>query len=91
LWCRLTVNLDAFAERWVRTMKTECLSKLILFGETSLRRILHELLKHYHHELTTKAKTISCSSVPLLRSRPKIDLGFHCHHRLGVRGIPTPR
>src|SRR3954466_6335099 len=31
-------NLNAFAERWVRSVKSECLSKLILFGEPSLRR-----------------------------------------------------
>jgi transposase InsO family protein len=42
-------NLNAFAERWVRSIKTECLSKLILFGEASLRRTITEFLKHYHH------------------------------------------
>jgi hypothetical protein len=31
-------NLNAYAERWVRSVKEECLSKLILFGEQSLRR-----------------------------------------------------
>jgi transposase InsO family protein len=33
-------NLNAFAERWVRSVKEECLSHLILFGERSLRRAL---------------------------------------------------
>jgi putative transposase len=37
-------NLNAFAERWVRSVKQECLSKLILFGESSLRRVLTDLL-----------------------------------------------
>ena len=32
-------NLNAYAERWVRSVKEECLSKVILFGERSLRRI----------------------------------------------------
>jgi hypothetical protein len=31
-------NSDAFAESWVRSIKYECLSKLILFGEVSPRR-----------------------------------------------------
>ena len=31
-------NLNAFAERWVKSVKDDCLSKLILFGERSLRR-----------------------------------------------------
>ena len=41
-------NLNAYAERWVRSVKEECLSKLILFGEGSLRRALHNYTVHYH-------------------------------------------
>ena len=33
-------NLNAYAERWVRSVKEECLSRLILFGEASLRHAL---------------------------------------------------
>jgi hypothetical protein len=33
-------NLNAYAERWVRSVKEECLCKVILFGERSLRRAL---------------------------------------------------
>jgi len=43
-------NLNAFAERWVRSVKQECLSKLILFGEGPLSRTLTEFLAHYHGE-----------------------------------------
>jgi len=43
-------NLNAFAERWVRPAKQERLSKLILFGEGSLRRALQEFIGHYHAE-----------------------------------------
>jgi transposase InsO family protein len=43
-------DLNAFAERWVRSVKEECLAKLILFGEGSLRRALHQYVAHYHHE-----------------------------------------
>jgi putative transposase len=41
-------NLNAFAERWVCSIRQECLSKLILFGEASLRRALTEFIEHYH-------------------------------------------
>ena len=41
-------NLNAFSERWVRSIKDERLSKLILFGESSLRWALREYLTHYH-------------------------------------------
>ncbi|MHC4932522.1 MAG: integrase core domain-containing protein [Planctomycetota bacterium] len=43
-------NLNAFAERWVRSVKDECLSRLILFGEGSLRKALDQYLAHYRHE-----------------------------------------
>ena len=33
-------NLNAYAERWVRSVKEECLSRLIRFGEASLRHAL---------------------------------------------------
>ena len=35
---QLTASANAFAERWVRSVKSECLSHFILFGEGSLRR-----------------------------------------------------
>src|SRR5215469_5901295 len=42
-------NLNAHAERWVRSVKEECLSKLILFGEASLRRALTEFIDHFEY------------------------------------------
>ena len=49
-------NLNAFAERWVRSIKSECLSKLILVGEGSLRQAVTEYLEHYHHERNHQGK-----------------------------------
>jgi putative transposase len=49
-------NLNAFVERWVRSVKQECLSRLILFGEGSLRRALTEFLEHYHAERNHQGK-----------------------------------
>jgi putative transposase len=49
-------NLIAFAERWVRSVKQECLSKLILFGEGSLKRALTEFIAHYHSERPHQGK-----------------------------------
>jgi hypothetical protein len=37
-------------------VKEECLSKLILFGERSLRRALSEYVKHYHAERKHQGK-----------------------------------
>ena len=41
-----SLNLNALAERWVCSIKQECLSKLILIGEGSLRRALTEHIDH---------------------------------------------
>ena len=49
-------NLNAFAERWVRSVKQECLSKLILCGEGTLSRTLAEFSAHYHNERNHQGK-----------------------------------
>src|SRR5215831_12443131 len=49
-------NLNAHAERWDRSIKEECLTKLILFGENSLRRVVSEFLEHYHQERNHQGK-----------------------------------
>ena len=40
----------AYAERFVRTIKESCLGRMILFGEASLRKSIHEFVVNYHHE-----------------------------------------
>ena len=43
-------NLNAHAERLVRSVKEECLDHLILSSESQLRYALSEYLQYYHHE-----------------------------------------
>lgn len=43
-------NLNAFVERYMRSMKSDCLNKMIFFGEGSMRRALAEFTEHYHTE-----------------------------------------
>ena len=43
-------NLNAYAERFVRSIKEACLERLILFGENSLRTAAREFVAHYHTE-----------------------------------------
>ena len=43
-------NMNAFAERFVRSIKDECLSRMIFFGEGRLRRALTEFVANYHEE-----------------------------------------
>jgi hypothetical protein len=41
-------NLNAYAERFVRTIKEGCLEQMILFGEDSLRKAFREFVAHYN-------------------------------------------
>jgi putative transposase len=41
---------NAYAERFVRSIKDECLSRMIFIGHASLRRAVAEYLNHYHAE-----------------------------------------
>jgi transposase InsO family protein len=43
-------NLNAHAERFVRSIKESCLERLIFFGEDSLRRVIQNFVVHYHSE-----------------------------------------
>jgi hypothetical protein len=43
-------NLNAYMERWFRSLKSECLDRMIFFGERSLRNAVREYLAHYHAE-----------------------------------------
>jgi transposase InsO family protein len=43
-------NCNAYAERFVRSIKEECLDRLIVLGERHLRRAIAEFVAHYHAE-----------------------------------------
>ncbi len=43
-------NANAYAERWVRTVREECLDWLLIWGRRHLERVLDEYLRHYNHE-----------------------------------------
>jgi putative transposase len=77
-------NLNAFAERWVRSIKSECLSKLILFGEASLRRAITPFIEHYHLERPHQGKGNQLLfPSPAVRSPSPHPNRIQCHQRLG--------
>jgi putative transposase len=43
-------NLNAYAERFVRSIKESCLDRMIFFGEQSLRTAIQKFAAHYHSE-----------------------------------------
>jgi len=74
-------NLNAYAERWVRSVKEECLSKVILFGERSLRRALSEYVEHFHAERNHQGKG-NILLFPRDRQRHR-EGSVQCRERLG--------
>ena len=70
--------MNAHAERWVRSAKDECLSKIILFGERSLRRATKEYVEHYHTERNHQGK-----GNVLLFQEARRDNRLQCRERLG--------
>ena len=43
-------NLNAYAERFVLSIKSECLDRMVLVGERHLRRAIGSYVEHYHLE-----------------------------------------
>ena len=76
-------NLNAFAERWVKSVKEEVLSKLILFGEASLRRALREYLVHYHVERNHQGKDNVLLFPTATKAENRVNGLVRCKERLG--------
>ena len=49
----LSPNLNAYSERFVRSIKEKCLGRMIFVGQASLRRAISEYMAHYHSERNT--------------------------------------
>src|SRR5262245_41136757 len=75
-------NLNAYTERWVRSVKDEALARMMLFGEGSLRHILSEYVDHYHQERNHQGKG-NLLLVPPPRPEGEADGPIQCRERLG--------
>src|SRR5258708_5236381 len=74
-------NLNAYAERFVRSIKSECLAQIIPIGEALLRRAVREYVGHYHAERNHQGidNRLISSSADGSRSGGSIE----CRVRLG--------
>ena len=72
-------NLNAYAERFVLSIKSECLNRMVLIGERHLRRAIGSYVEHYHLERPHQG----IGNLPL-RGVPKPSEGVVLRHeRLG--------
>ena len=74
-------NLNAFVERFFRSLKSECLGRLIFFGQKSLERAVRQYLEHYHSERNHQGLSNRLIA-------PADEVGsatgdIQCHERLG--------
>ena len=74
-------NCNAFAERFVRSIKEECLDRMILFGEASLRRVLRAYVIHYHSERNHQG--VGNRLLEPLATVSLINEPIQCRERLG--------
>jgi putative transposase len=77
-----TPDLNAYAERWGRPVKEERLSRLILFGERTLRHALSEFEAHYHQERPHQGKG-NVVLMPSPHHRTARQGHVPCQERLG--------
>ena len=74
-------NLNSFLERFFLSLKSECLNRMIFFGDDSLRRAVKEYLSHHHRERNHQGL-----DNPLIEStEPPVDPpgDIECRERLG--------
>jgi transposase InsO family protein len=74
-------NCNAFAERFVRSIREECLNRMILFGEASLRRALRAYVIHYHSERNHQG--VGNRLLEPLAKVGSTNDPVHCRERLG--------
>jgi transposase InsO family protein len=60
-------NLNAYAERFVRSVKAECTGRMVFFSRSSLERALTHYVAHYHEERNHQGlqnRLLKCSHGP---------------------------
>ena len=67
-------NLNAYAERFVRSIKEECLNRVVPLGEGHLRLIVHEYVEHYHRERNHQGLDNQLLQRPPPPRRPDADV-----------------
>jgi putative transposase len=74
-------NLNAYAERFARSIKDECLDRMIFVGQASLRRAVGEYIEHYHEERNHQG--LANRLLRPSKTTGAMDGRVRCHARLG--------
>ncbi len=74
-------DLNAYAERFVLPIRSECLDQIIPLGEHHLRKPVWEYTEHYHAERNHQGRGNELIETPC--EEPKMDGAVECQERLG--------
>ena len=74
-------DLNAYAERFVRSIKSECLAQIAPLGERNLRNAVKEYTEHYHFERNHQGLDNQLIEKP--SDEPNMDNAVGCQERLG--------
>jgi transposase InsO family protein len=74
-------NLNAYMERWFRSLKSECLDRMIFFGRKSPENAVREYVEHYHSERNHQG--LGNELIEPLKSVGAIAGKVECRQRLG--------
>ncbi len=74
-------DLNAYAERFVLSIRSECLDQIIPLGERHLRKAVREYTEHYHVERNHQGRANELIETPREESNP--DAAVECQERLG--------
>jgi len=76
---------DAYAERWVRTVRTECLDWLLIVGRGHLEQVLRVYVQHYNRHRPHRALMLQPPEPPARLTIPGGD-GRGAVHRRDLLG-----
>jgi len=84
-------DANAYAERWIRTVREECLDHLLIMNQTHLKRVLDEYINYYEysrqHQGLDQQTPVPRQPIPYSgRIKKREVLGgiindYYCEHR----------
>jgi len=91
-------NANAFAERWVRTVRQECLDWMLIWSRRQLARVLDEYVQHYNDERPHRslelrpprtssegsAERVATDAVTAVRRRDRLGGLVHEYHEAAL-------
>jgi putative transposase len=90
-------NANAFAERWVRTVRQECLDWMLIWGRRHLEGVLDEYVRHYNEErphrslalrpptgIEVRAGPDAVPAATLVRRRDRLDGLVHEYYQVAA-------